>query len=63
MLLLLIDENFNQRILRGLRLRIPALDYVIVQETAMQGMKDPPLLREAAGKLSQICSAVAPSLN
>ena len=48
MLLLLIDENFNQRILRGLRLRIPALDYVIVQATAMQGMKDQPLLREAA---------------
>ena len=35
MLRLLIDENFNQRILRGPRLRIPALDYVIVQETAM----------------------------
>ena len=48
MLRLLIDENFNQRILRGPRLRIPALDYVIVQETAMQGMQDPPLLREAA---------------
>jgi len=48
MLLLLIDENFHQRSLRGLRLRIPALDYVIVQETAMQGMQDPPLLREAA---------------
>ena len=48
MLLLLIDENFNQRILRGLRLRIPALDYVIVQETTMQGMKDSPLLQEAA---------------
>ena len=47
MLRLLIDENFNQRILRGLRLRMPALDYVIVQET-MQGMQDPPLLREAA---------------
>jgi len=48
MLRLLIDENFNQHILRGLRLRIPALDYMIVQETAMQGMKDQPLLREAA---------------
>jgi predicted nuclease of predicted toxin-antitoxin system len=45
---LLIDENFNQRILRGLRLRVPSLDSVIVQETAMQGLKDPPLLREAA---------------
>jgi Domain of unknown function (DUF5615) len=48
MLLLLIDENFNHRILRGLRLRVPALDVVIVQETVMQGMQDPLLLREAA---------------
>jgi hypothetical protein len=35
MLRLLIDENFNQRILRGLRLRVPSLDAVIVQDTAM----------------------------
>jgi hypothetical protein len=48
MLRLLIGENVNQRILRGLRLRVPALDCVIVQETAMQGLQDPPLLREAA---------------
>jgi predicted nuclease of predicted toxin-antitoxin system len=48
MLRLLIDENFNQRILRGLRLRVPSLDAVIVQDTAMQGLKDPPLLQEAA---------------
>jgi hypothetical protein len=47
MLLLLIDENFNHRILRGLRLSVPALDVVIVQETAMQGLQDP-LLREAS---------------
>ena len=48
MLRLLIDENFDQRILRGLRLRVPLLDYVVVQETAIQGLQDPPLLREAA---------------
>jgi hypothetical protein len=48
MLRLLIDENFNQRILRGLRLRVSSLDYVVVQETVMQGLKDPPLLQEAA---------------
>jgi len=48
MLLLLIDENFNHRILRGLRLRVPALDVVIVQETAMQGLQNTLLLREAA---------------
>jgi hypothetical protein len=46
MLRLLIDENFNQRILRGLRLRVPALDVAIVQETSRRGLKDPPLLQE-----------------
>jgi len=44
MLLLLIDENFNQRILRGLRQRVPSLDVVIVQGNAMQGLQDPMLL-------------------
>jgi hypothetical protein len=48
MLRLLIDENFNQRILRGLRLRLPSLEYVVVQETDMQGFQDVPLLQEAA---------------
>jgi len=48
MLRLLIDENFNQRILRGLRLRLPSLDYVVVQETDMQGLQDASLLQEAA---------------
>jgi hypothetical protein len=48
MLRLLIDENFNQRILRGLRLRLPSLDYVVVQETDMQGLQDAPLLQQAA---------------
>ena len=47
MLRLLIDENFDQRILRGLKLRIPSLDAVIVQDTAMRGLQDPPLLQEA----------------
>jgi len=48
MLRLLIDANFNQRILCGLRLRVPLLDVVIVQDTAMQGLQDPLLLQEAA---------------
>jgi Domain of unknown function (DUF5615) len=48
MLRLLIDENFNQRILRGLRLRLPSLDCMVVQETDMQGLQDAPLLQEAA---------------
>jgi hypothetical protein len=45
---LLIDENFNQRILRGLRLRLPSLDCVVVQEMDMQGLQDAPRLQEAA---------------
>ncbi len=48
MLRLLIDENFNQRILRGLRLRVLSLDAVLMQDPGMQGLKDPPLLQEAA---------------
>lgn len=48
MLRLLIDETFDQRILRGLRLRFPTLDFVVVQDRALQGAKDPPLLAWAA---------------
>jgi hypothetical protein len=48
MLRLRIDENFHQRILCGLRLRVPSLDAVLVQDTGMQGLKDSPLLQEAA---------------
>lgn len=48
MLRLLIDENFNHHILRGLKLRQPNLDYIITQETELKGVKDPPLLAWAA---------------
>jgi len=48
MLRLLIDENFDQRILRGLRFQLPHLDYLVVQETGLKGLKDPPLLAWAA---------------
>ena len=44
MLHLLIDENFDQRILRGLELRMSSLDAVIVQDTALQGLPDPPFM-------------------
>jgi len=45
---LLIDENLDQRILRGLQLRIPGLLYALVQETALAGAKDAVLLGWAA---------------
>ncbi len=50
MLRLLIDENFDQRILRGLRLRVPQLDYLIVQQAGMSGLSDPALLDWAASQ-------------
>jgi predicted nuclease of predicted toxin-antitoxin system len=48
MLRLLIDENLDHRILRGLKLRFPALDFVVVQDTELKGKEDPPLLAWAA---------------
>jgi predicted nuclease of predicted toxin-antitoxin system len=45
---LLLDENFNHLILGGLKLRIPNLDYVIAQKTALKGVEDPDLLEWAA---------------
>ena len=41
---LLIDENVNHRILRGLRRRLPALDYLLVQETEVMQQDDPEVL-------------------
>src|SRR5262245_1763799 len=45
---LLFDENFNHRILRGLRIRLPQLDAVIAQDTSLKGSDDPSLLSSAA---------------
>lgn len=48
MLRLMIDENFDHRILRGLESQIPDLDFIVVQYTKFQGAKDPQLLALAA---------------
>jgi predicted nuclease of predicted toxin-antitoxin system len=48
MLKLLVDENLDQRILRGLRLRVPDLFYTLAQETALAGAQDAALLEWAA---------------
>lgn len=48
MLPLLIDENFDHRIIRGLRLQIPNLDYVITQQAGLKSLDDPALLAWAA---------------
>ena len=48
MLRLLTDENFNYKILRGLKARLPELDFVSVQQLRFAGFKDPALVRWAA---------------
>lgn len=48
MLQILVDENFDQRILRGLRRQVPDLDYVIVQQRELESSDDPALLAWAA---------------
>lgn len=47
MLKLLIDENLDQRILRGLQLHVPQLLYTVVQETGLAGAQDAALLQWA----------------
>lgn len=48
MLRILIDENLDQRILRGLRRQLPMLDYEVVQELGLAGTNDESLLAWAA---------------
>ncbi len=48
MLRLLIDENLDQRILRGLQQRLPELLYTVVQESGLAGAPDAALLEWAA---------------
>jgi hypothetical protein len=44
MLALLIDENLNHRILRGVLRSIPHLDYELVSATGLKGADDPSVL-------------------
>ena len=48
MLRIVIDENLDQRILRGLRRRLPTLDYVVTQDEGMKGATDSVILAWAA---------------
>lgn len=48
MLKLIADENFNRKVVRGLRRKQPALDIIRVQEVGLSGMPDPELLEWAA---------------
>ncbi len=48
MLRLAADENFNGRILRGLRRRFLTLDVIRIQDTDLGGLEDPEVLAWAA---------------
>lgn len=48
MLRLLIDENVNHRILRGLKLILTDVDYLIAQDVIPRGTEDADLLAWAA---------------
>ena len=48
MIELLVDENFNRRILRGLRRRLPGLNCLLVQDTELFQTEDPQILDWAA---------------
>ena len=48
MLRLLIDENIDHRILRGLLRRVSQLDFIIPARAGLAGLPDPELLRWAA---------------
>ena len=50
MLRLLTDENFNHKIVRGLRRRLPNLDCLVVQQAGLGGSADPLLLELAANE-------------
>ncbi|MBI3272854.1 MAG: DUF5615 family PIN-like protein [Planctomycetes bacterium] len=44
------DENFNADVLRGVRRRLSAVDFVSVQEAGLNGALDPEVLEWAAGE-------------
>lgn len=48
MLALLVDENLNHRILRGLLRSLPHLDYALVSSVGLKGSDDPAVLEFAA---------------
>lgn len=48
MIRLLADENFNNNIVRGIRLRIQNVDMVRVQDVGLSGADDPVVLDWAA---------------
>jgi hypothetical protein len=60
MLRLLIDENFDQRILRGLKLEIPNVNYVVVQETKQKGSPRPTLACMGRPRINASFTSIGP---
>lgn len=56
MIRLLTDENFNERIIRGLRSRSTEVDCLMVKQAGLRGWPDPELLRWAARENRTILS-------
>ena len=54
MIRFLADEDFNRRILRGLRRRLPSLDVVRVQDVGLTSQTDTEILEWAAKENSVI---------
>ncbi len=50
MLLFLAEEDFNRRIVRGLRRRLPNLDIVRVQDAGLTAQPDSEVLKRAASE-------------
>lgn len=50
MLLFLADEDFNRRVVRGLRRRLPSLDVVRVQDVGLMTQPDTEVLKWAAAE-------------
>lgn len=50
MLTLLIDENLNHRVLRGLLRTLPHLNYTLAAAAGLKGADDPAVLQLAAGQ-------------
>jgi hypothetical protein len=50
MIRLLTDENINQHILRGLRRRLPRLDFVLARDVGLASLPDLVLLKWAANE-------------
>ena len=62
MIRLLTDENFDNKIVRGLIRRLPHLDFVSVHDVGLTSQPDPVLLKWAASKHRSIMTQDAKTM-